>query len=341
MQLGDRTMQKANHTNKSAGPNILDRARYILGDISSLLTVIIALIVLILFFTLASPYFLSVKNFLNIGLYAAIVSCVACSITLINISGMIDISIGSQIAVVGMVAAVVSRTGANWVMVCAASLVTGILCGTINGFFITKLKLNAFITTIATMQALRGFAFLISDGQSLPISDPRFVFLGRGYVFGIPLPLIIMIATYLIFHFLSKYTVFGRNVYLVGGNAQASFLAGIKVNSLRFKLYLLNGLMAGVSGILLSAQTGSGMPNAALTYNMTALSAVILGGAALTGGKGTIFGTFLGSMVLAVLQNGMSLLSVGSYWQDIIIGLVLVISVSLDAIKGGSLKRKI
>ena len=158
---------------------------------------------------------------------------------------------------------------------------------------------------------------------------------------GLPLSLLIMLVAYVIFHIISKYTVFGRQVYMIGGNAQASFLAGVKVNSMRFKIYLLNGLMAGVSGVLLAAQTGSGMPNAAANYNMTALSAVILGGAALTGGKGTIFGTFLGSMVLAVLQNGMTLLSVGSYWQDIIIGLVLIFSVSIDAIKGGSLKRKI
>ena len=191
------------------------------------------------------------------------------------------------------------------------------------------------------MQTLRGIAYLISAGQSLPISDNAVRFIGRGYVLGIPLSLLIMIISYIVFHLISKYTVFGRQVYMIGGNPQASFLAGIKVNFMRFRIYLLNGFMAGVSGILLSAQTGSGMPNAAATYNMTALSAVILGGAALTGGKGTIFGTFLGSMVIAVLQNGMTLLSIGSYWQDIIIGLVLILAVSIDAVKGGSLKRKI
>lgn len=158
---------------------------------------------------------------------------------------------------------------------------------------------------------------------------------------GIPVSLLIMVASYLIFHVISKYTVFGRNVYLIGGNAQASYLAGIKVNRMRMNLYLLNGFMAGVAGILLAAQTGSGMPNAAATYNMTALSAVILGGVALTGGKGTIFGTFLGCMVLSVLQNGMTMMSVGTYWQDIIIGFVLIFSVSVDAVKGGSLKRKL
>lgn len=311
------------------------------GDASSLLTVVSVLVILIIFFSVGSPYFLTGKNFLNIGLYAAIVGCISCSVTFINISGMIDLSVGSQIAVVGMVAAIVSRLGAPWYLVCLAALAAGVACGAVNGFFITVFKLNAFITTIATMQTLRGVAFLLSNGQSLPISDPDLIFIGRGYLLGIPVSLLVMLGAYIIFHIISKYTVFGRNVYMIGGNSQASYLAGIKVNKMRMNLYLLNGLMAGVAGILLSAQTGSGMPNAAQTYNMTALSAVILGGVALTGGKGTIFGTFLGSMVLSVLQNGMTMMSVGTYWQDIIIGLVLICSVSVDAVKGGSLKRKI
>ena len=311
------------------------------GGMSSLLTVICALLVEIIFFSWRSEYFFNVKNFLNIGLYAAIVGCISCSVTFINISGNIDLSVGSQIAVVGMVAALVSRAGGNWILTIAACLAAGLLCGVINGFFITVLKLNAFITTIATMQALSGLAYVLSDGMSLPIADPQYIFVGRGYVAGLPMSLIIMLIAYLVFHWISKYTVFGRSVYMIGGNANASFLAGIKVNRMKFLLYLLNGLMAGVSGILLSAQTGAGIPSAAATYNMTALSAVILGGAALTGGKGTIFGTFLGSMVLAILNNGMTLLNVGSYWQSIVIGLVLLFAVSVDAIKGGSLKRKI
>lgn len=313
----------------------------LMGDKSSLLTVICALLVEIVVFSILSPNFLTLVNFKNIGLYAAIVGCVACSVTFINISGMIDISVGSQIAVVGMVAAMFSGGGSNWLVTTLLALLTGIVLGAINGFFITVLKLNAFITTIATMQSFRGLAYLLSDGMSLTISDSAYKFIGRGYVLGLPMSLLIMVICYVVFHFVSKYTVLGRNVYMIGGNPQASFLSGIKVNSLRFKLYLINGFMCGVSGVLLSSQTGAGIPNAAANYNMTALSAVILGGAALTGGKGTILGTFLGSMVLAILQNGMNMLSVGAYWQDIIIGAVLVLSVSIDAIKGGSLKRKL
>lgn len=312
-----------------------------MGDASSLLTVILALLIEIIFFSIMKKNFLTLKNFLNIGLYAAIVGCVSCSVTFINISGMIDISVGSQVAVVGMVAAAVSNRGAAWVVVVICALIAGVFCGAFNGFLVTVFKLNAFITTIATMQSLRGIAYLISDGMSLTISDSAYKFIGRGYVAGIPMSLLIMVLSFLVFHFISKYTVFGRNVYMIGGNPQASFLAGIPVNRLRFELYLLNGLMAGVSGVLMSAQTGAGIPSAAANYNMTALSAVILGGAALTGGKGTILGTFLGSMVIAILQNGMNMMSVGSYYQDIIIGLVLIVAVSIDAIKGGSLKRKI
>lgn len=312
-----------------------------LRDKSSLLTVIVALLVEIVVFSIMSRNFLTLVNFKNIGLYASIVGCVACSVTFINISGMIDISVGSQIAVVGMVAAIVSGKGGNWLVTTICALLTGISLGAVNGFFITVLKLNAFITTIATMQSFRGLAYLLSDGMSLTISNSAYKFIGRGYVLGIPMSLLIMLICYVVFHFISKYTVLGRNVYMIGGNPQASFLAGIKVNSLRFKLYLINGFMCGVSGVLLSSQTGAGIPNAAANYNMTALSAVILGGAALTGGKGTILGTFLGSMVLAVLQNGMNMLSVGAYWQDIIIGAVLILSVSIDAVKGGSLKRKL
>ena len=312
-----------------------------MGDMSSLLTVICALLVEIILFSLLNKNFVKLSNFMSIGLYAAIVGCISCSVTFVNISGMIDISVGSQIAVVGMVAALVSSSGQSWAVTVLAALGAGVLCGAINGFFITVLKLNAFITSIATMQTFRGLAFLLSDGMSITISDAAYKFIGRGYVLGVPMSLWIMALSYIIFHLISKYTVFGRNVYLIGGNPQASFLSGIKVNGMRFKIYLLNGLMAGISGVLLSAQTGAGIPAAAANYNMTALSAVILGGAALTGCKGTIFGTFLGSMVLAVLQNGMTMNSIGSYWQDIVIGLVLILSISIDAIKGGSLKRKL
>lgn len=312
------------------------------GDASSLLTVSTALIVLIVFFSLASPYFFSPTVFLNIGMYAAIMGTLACSMTFINVSGNIDISGGSQIAVVGMITAVMIRSGAFPLWVCVlGGVLTGSVCGAINGFFITVFKVNAFITTIASMQMFRGIAYLISNGQTLVISDQTFKFIGRGYVGPIPFTLILLVIFYVIFFILSKYTVFGRTIYMIGGNPQASFLSGIKVQKTRFLLYVINGTMAGFAGVMLASQSGAGLPMAAMNTNMQALSAVILGGAGLSGGRGTIIGTFIGVMVLCTLNTGMTMLSISSFWQDVIVGLVLLISVSIDAIKSGSLRRKI
>ncbi len=312
------------------------------GDMSSLLTVSTALAILLLGFSLASPYFFSKTVFLNIGMYAAIMGILACSMTFINVSGNIDISGGSQIAVVGMVTAVMIRTGTVPVWLCILiGISVGAVCGSLNGFFVTVFKLNAFITTIATMQMLRGIAYLISKGQTLVISNPAFKFIGRGYVGDVPFSLIVMVVLFILFHIVSKHTVFGRTIYMIGGNQQAAFLAGIKVQKTKFLLYVINGVMAGIAGVILASQSGAGLPMAAMSTNIQALSAVILGGAGLSGGRGTIVGTFIGVMVLCTLSTGMTMLSISSFWQDVIIGTVLLVSVSIDAIKSGSLRRKI
>jgi ribose/xylose/arabinose/galactoside ABC-type transport system permease subunit len=313
-----------------------------MGDASSMVTVIGALLALIIFFGIRSPYFFTLNNFLNIGLYAAIMGTIACGMTFINVSGCIDISVGSQVALIGMIVAIVSQSGSDSIiLMIAAGIATGLLCGAFNGFFITKLKLNAFITTIASMQIFRGIAYLVTDGQTVVIPNIKFKFIGRGYIMGIPFTLIVMAVCYLVFHFISKYTVFGRTIYMIGGNPQASFLSGIKVQRVKFVLYVINGLTSGIAGVMMASQTGAGLPMAAININMQALSAVILGGAGLTGGRGTIVGTLIGVFVLCTLSNGMTMLNVQTFWQDVIIGGVLVLSVSIDAIRGGSLKRRI
>lgn len=312
------------------------------GEASSLITVSVALLSLMLVFTLTSPYFLTINNLLNIGLYAAIMGTIACSMTFINVSGNFDISGGVQIAVVAMVAAVMLKAGSSVLLVIPVCLLVGTFIGYFNGFIVTVFKLEPFIATLASMQMLRGFAYLISDGQSIVISDVTFKFIGRGYIFGkIPITFCIMIVCYLIYFYIGKYTIFGRTIYMIGGNRKASFLSGIKVSKTVRILYAMNGLMAGISGIMLAAQNGAGLPMACANTNMEALSAVVLGGAGLAGGRGTIVGTFLGVFVLCVLNNGMTMLNVQSFWQQVIIGAVLLLSISLDAVKGGNLKRKV
>ena len=318
--------------------------RYTSSDnASSMITVLGALILLLVFFSLSSPHFLSARNLLNIGLYAAIMGTVACSMTFINVSGCIDLSVGSQIAVIGMIA---GKMMVDYHLPIGAvipiALFAGLLFGAFNGFFITVFKLNPFITTLGSMQIMRGICYLINDGSSYVLADPLFQFIGRHRLFGsIPVSLLIMLGCYLIFSIIGRFTVFGRTIYMVGGNPQASFLAGIKVNRVKAVLYMIHGLMAGIAALLLSAQTGAALPQAAGEINMQALSAVILGGAGLAGGRGTIVGTLFGVLVLCTLNNGMVMLNIPSFWQQVVIGSVLIISVSIDAIKGGSLKKKI
>jgi ribose/xylose/arabinose/galactoside ABC-type transport system permease subunit len=313
------------------------------GDVSSMVTVFGALFLLVVFFSITSPHFLSTRNILNIGLYAAILGTVSCSMTFINVSGCIDLSVGSQIAVIGMITGkMLTDFNLDIALVIPLSLISGAFFGAFNGFFITVFKLNPFITTLASMQIMRGACYLINDGRSFVLADPVFQFIGRGRLFGsIPVSLVIMLICYVIFFIISKYTVFGRTIYMVGGNPQASFLAGIKVMKIKAILYMLHGLMAGIGALLMSAQTGASLPQAAAEINMQALSAVILGGAGLAGGRGTILGTLIGVLVLCTLNNGMVMLNIPSFWQQVVIGSVLIISVSIDAIKGGSLKKKI
>jgi ribose/xylose/arabinose/galactoside ABC-type transport system permease subunit len=263
--------------------------------------------------------------------------------TFINVSGCIDLSVGSQIAVIGMIT---GKMLVDYHMpigpVIALSILAGVCFGAFNGFFITVFKLNPFITTLASMQIMRGACYLINDGRSYVLADPVFQFIGRGRLFGhMPISLVIMLVCYIIFFIISKYTVFGRTIYMVGGNPQASFLAGIKVMRIKAVLYMLHGAMAGIGALLMSAQTGAALPQAAAEINMQALSAVILGGAGLAGGRGTILGTLIGVLVLCTLNNGMVMLNIQSFWQQVVIGSVLIMSVSIDAIKGGSLQRKI
>ena len=333
-----------NNISKKQALSFKERVKEILsnGEASSLITVSAALLVLMLVFGFSSPYFFTINNILNIGLYAAIMGTIACSMTFINVSGNFDISGGTMIAVVAMIAAVMLKAGRPVVLTIIVCLIAGTAIGYFNGFIVTVFKLEPFIATLASMQMLRGFAYLVSDGQSIVISNQTFKFIGRGYLFDtIPITFVIMIIVYIIFWYISKYTVFGRTIYMIGGNPKASFLSGIKVSRTVRMLYALNGLMAGISGIMLAAQNGAGLPMACANTNMEALSAVVLGGAGLAGGRGTIIGTFLGVFVLCVLNNGMTMLNVQSFWQQVIIGAVLLLSISLDAVKGGNLKRKV
>lgn len=289
---------------------------------------------LILVFSVLSPYFLTVGNFMKIGLYAAQMGVLSAGMTLVLLSGGIDVSVGSMMALTGVVSATLLSKGQSVVVAVAAGLIVGVLCGLVNGTIITKGRVNPFITTLGTMTVIRGLAQIFTGGKTVLIQNATYNAIGRKYLFGIlPVPLLFMMLVFVLFWFILKYTRFGRQVYSVGGNEKASFLSGIHVSGTILWIYVVIGVCAGLAGIMLSAQSGAGIPSAAGDINMEVISAVILGGTSLSGGKGKMIGTILGVLILSTLGNGLNLLSVPSFYQEVIRGVVLIAAVVFDMMK--------
>ena len=297
------------------------------------LPLVLAYILIIVFFSLASPYFFRMSNFLNIALYAANIGVLACTMTLVIISGNIDLSVGAVISLSGVVMGLLLQKGLSIWLAMLACLAVGALTGLYNGFLIAKLKINAFITTLAGMQMFRGLAYILTSGKAITLSDPVIKAIGRGYSLGIPNAVWIMLVMVVLFSLLLKYSAFGRRVLVIGGNPQVAFLSGINVKKSIIGVYVLNGLVGGLGTLIFCSQIGSAMPQNGVGMEFTVISAVILGGASLSGGKGSIVGAMFGALLLGTLDNGMVMMDIQTYWQDVIIGLVLIFAVLLDVVK--------
>ncbi|GHU61409.1 ribose ABC transporter permease [Clostridia bacterium] len=299
-------------------------------------TVIIAFVGMFIIFSFIAPNFLTLKNIVNIFLYSTVIGVCATGMTLVIISGGLDISVGSIVALSGMVAGLtIAGTGSVPLGIMLA-LLTGLACGALNGVLITRFKIVPIIATLATMSIFRGAAMLTTSGQSQLVSAPAFKWLGRGYFLNtIPYCVIIMAVMFVLIGYILKYTPFGRKAYSIGGNPEASRLAGINVKFVRFIIYMICGVLTGLSGIITASQTGTAIPAAGTGLEMDAIGAVVLGGTSMNGGKGSIIGTLFGVLIFAILQNGLTLMNVMSFWQTIAKGVVLVIAVMLDVARGG------
>jgi ribose transport system permease protein len=216
------------------------------------------------------------------------------------------------------------------------TLLVGAAAGAVNAFIHTTLKINALITTLSTMSIFRSLAFIVSEGKTVTITNNEFLEIGRGTIIGIPSCFLFMIILMLIFGYILSQTGFGRKLYSIGGNAYASFLSGIKINRVKFMMYILIGMLSGIAGVLMASQTGAGLSNAANGMEMNVIAGVILGGVSLSGGKGNMLGTFLGIFLLAMIQNGMVMINVQSYYQNLVKGIILVVSVYIDVLRNKS-----
>ena len=297
----------------------------------------IAFVLEFILFALLSPYFFTPDNLLNVSLQASITAIIAAGMTFVILTGGIDLSVGSLVAFAGIVSTTVLKSGLPPVAGFAAAILAGVAVGSLSGAFagfcITRFNIAPFIVTLATMTIWRGAAFVWTDGRPVWELPAGFAFLGTGRLFAVPVPTIIMVLTFIASHIILTRTRFGRYVYAVGGNIEAARLAGIRTWRVLVNVYILSGTLAALSGILLASRMNSGQPNAGVSYELDVIAAVVVGGTSLSGGAGSIAGTFIGAMLIAVLRNGLNLLNVNSYIQQVIVGVVILLAVMLDQVR--------
>lgn len=293
---------------------------------------IVALIILIVFVSVLNPAFLQVNNLLNLMRQLIINGFIALGMTFVILTGGIDLSVGSTLALTSAIFAGLLQGGMPTILAILISLGLGLILGLLNGILITKGKLAPFIVTLATMTIFRGLTLVYMDGRPIagPKDDFAFQFLGKGQFFGIPFQVILFIITYLILWILLTKTSYGRKIYAVGGNEKASFISGIKIDKVKILVYVISALMAVLSGLVLTSRLNSAQPTAGSAYEMDAIAAVVLGGTSMTGGSGSLTGTLIGILILGVLNNGLNLLGVSSFYQQIVKGVVILIAVLID-----------
>jgi ribose transport system permease protein len=303
----------------------------LLARIPDTAPLIVLLVLLIGFFSIRSEFFLNYDNFLNILTAMAIAGIVAAPATLLLVAGQFDLSVGSALTFCGVTMAYVTqREGLFLGVVCA--VLAGVAIGSINGFLVTVVGVNPLITTLGTLAAFVGLARVLAEGQTLPVGD--FSGLGTSRPFlDIPLPVLIFAVVMIAFFLVMRYTVFGRSMYAIGANPVAARLAGIRTGRLIFFAFLLSGVCVALAALINVSQLSAASTNAGNGLELSVITAVVLGGASLAGGRGAIVGTLFGLLVIAVLNNGLTLLNVSSFWQDVARGTLLILAVSFDQLR--------
>ncbi|MBB3932135.1 ribose transport system permease protein [Kaistia hirudinis] len=300
---------------------------------SGVAVLLVFYIALIIVFSVLSPFFLSVRNMLSIGQNIAFVGLMAAAGTPLIIAGGLDLSVAAIAGLTGVAISILQGAGLDiWVAV-ALSLVIAAGVGIVNGLFTTRLRLNPLIVTLGMMSIVSGLSLVLTGGLTRPMMFPTFNWVGQGRVGGIPIPLVIMAVTFVALWVVLTRTRFGRFVYASGGNAEAARLIGIPVDRTIIVLYVISALSGAVAGIILCAMLGAAAPTSAGQYLLTVIAAIILGGTSLNGGRGSVWGTLLAILILGTLNNGLTLLNVSSFWQDVTRGVVLMLAVSLDQIR--------
>lgn len=302
---------------------------------------LIALLLMVVVMSLLSDKFLTTENGWNILRQISVNLCLSIGMTLIILSGGIDLSVGAILAFSGAVAAGVLKRGVPLPMFDAllqftawgavvSGVMVGFALGWFNGFVITRFRLPPFVATLGMFSIARGLTMLWTGGFPITGLGAGFGFIGTGLLIGVPMPVWISAVLVVVFFILTRKTRFGRQLYAVGGNERAALLTGLRVDRIKTWVYALGGALAGVAGLLVTARLDSAQPNAGLGYELDSIAAVVIGGTSLSGGRGSVLGTVLGCLIIGVLNNGLFLLNVSPFWQQIIKGCVILIAVAID-----------
>jgi ribose/xylose/arabinose/galactoside ABC-type transport system permease subunit len=309
------------------------RAKMLSGISGRMVGLLVALGSLFVFFSVFAQYFLTTQNLLNTGRAISLLGIVAAITTVVLISGSLDLSIGATMALSGMAAATVMSSGApGWVGV-LVGLGAGLVIGLANGAMIVLAGVNPLIATIGSALVIRGLAFVVNDGRSIVVEDQGFLNLAQGTLFGVPKPVFFFALAFLVVWFALTFTRWGLRIFALGSNESAAARSGVRVSRARIAVYVWSALVAAGAGILLTSGTGSVFPYAAVGVELSVIAAVILGGTALLGGRGSVLGTLIGVLILGVLTNGLNLMGVKAWWQEIAQGLVLILAITWDALR--------
>jgi putative xylitol transport system permease protein len=324
-------------TEKSLMTGVLnaERRRVILQEYG----IFFAFLLLAIILSLSNEYFLTAGNISNILLQTSINGVLAIGMTFVILTRGIDLSVGSVAALAGIVSAslVTSSTTAGLPggpypvgLALAAGILVGVACGALVGIIVSRFNVQAFVATLGMLSAARGLTLIYGGGKPVPGLSPSFRWIGTGNIFGIPMPVILLIIVFAVSWWILARTRFGRYVYAVGGNPHASKTSGINVTRIRFLVYVISGGLSGLAGMMLSARTGSALPQAGIAYELDAIAAVVIGGTSLSGGVGRVTGTLIGALIIGVMNNGLDLMGIQSYYQQVLKGALIIGAVMLD-----------
>lgn len=302
---------------------------------------LIALLVLVVVLSFVTDTFLTTSNIWNVLRQISVNVCLSVGMTLVILTAGIDLSVGAIVGITGAICAGLLKNGIAipsfdlWIGftvfgAIVAAILVGAFLGGLNGMFITTFSVPPFVTTLAMLTIARGFTFLYTDGKPISNLGASFEKIGSAWFLGMPIPVWISIILVMLFVLIIGETAFGRYIYAIGGNEKAARLSGIAINRIKWSVYVISGIMAAIGGVLVTSRLNSAQPNAGMNYELDAIAAIVIGGASLSGGRGTILGTIIGAILIGVLNNGLVLLNVSPFWQQVVKGLVILVAVIID-----------